>query len=153
MQTALSTAVDWWALFAGIVDLVFKLAIIPIAIAAVLYLAKLTGFKLSEQQTADLKSSIETGLLAAESKGLASLKSHGEALPGPEKLGIALTVAREVSKDGLKAQSDDELKVIAEAALVKLKPLISTPPPAKSISVAPMSWSIAPPSLTPPPSP
>lgn len=141
MQDAVSGAVDWVAL----VDTIFKLALIPIAVAAVVYLAKLLGFKLSVQQTADLEQAVKTGLLQAEERGIQAWKNHQTVISGQEKLAMAVTTARELSPDGLVKYSDDQLAKRAEAELVLLRPLISSPPPPMGSSLPPPILSSRPP--------
>jgi hypothetical protein len=127
-----------------IVDALWKLALIPLAVAGVLYLVRLSGFKLTQQQTLELKQAVETSMLAIEAEGLKAWKDHSARIPGPEKLDLAVRRARELSKDGLQNYSDAELATYTEAALVLARPLISTPPPPSSSLIPPPSFSVPP---------
>lgn len=120
-----------------IVDAVWKLAMIPLAVAGVFALVRLSGFKLTQQQQLELKSAVETSMLSIEEQGIKAWKDHSAKIPGPEKLALAVNKARELAPDGLQKYSDDELRVYTEAALAKARPLLSSPPPPISSSLPP----------------
>jgi len=132
MQTA-QTAIDW----IGMLDVIAKLALIPILAAALVLAAKHLGIKLSAQQEIDLQRSLERGLLLAEEQGTKWLKDHGQKIPGHEKLAIAVQEAREASKTGLSQfPTDPPVEKLIEAELVRFRPLLSSPPP-PSYSLSP----------------
>jgi hypothetical protein len=132
MQAAVAS-VDW----PGLVDMIFKLALLPIAVAAVVYLAKLAGMKFTDQQTEDLKHSLSTGLLAAEQQAIQAWKNHGVVIADPEKTHIAIVTAREVSKTGLAGKSDEQVERLIAAETIKQRPLLSSPPPPSPSESAP----------------
>jgi hypothetical protein len=90
-------------------------------------LAKIHGVQLSATEDQAINDSIEIGVRRAEEKANQLLGSV-HALSGEAKQSIAIDSARRVGPRGLTKYDDDALKVLVDAAVQRLRPVLQPPP-------------------------
>lgn len=139
---------EWTKVLDGalkILDMVVKIVVIPGAIVVFRILRKRWNLPINEEQAKDVERSIERGILYTEEQAIKAWKQSKSIIPGPEKLDLAKTKAREFSATGLASIPETELVALIEAKVNELRPRMSSFPPPPSVSIPPPPTSMLPP--------
>lgn len=111
-----------------LIDLIVKVLVIPAAIFAFRAIRKRWNIPIQEEQAKDLERALERSILYTEEQGIKAWK-QSRVLPGPEKLELAKTKAREFSATGLASVQEHELVALIEAKVNEMRPRMSSAPP------------------------